>query len=69
MEKVPTFSPSRLQDALGSRRDEWLAGQLDVSLQTVRNWKNGVNTPNSNMIPRLSAVLDKPLDYFYEQVA
>lgn len=58
------FSPERLRHAIKTRRRRgvalrvWeVASQAGVGERTLRNWSNGVTTPDANELLRLAAIL------------
>ncbi len=69
MKGTKRFSPAKLRDARGDRAAEELAVAAGVTLQTVRNWEQGKGEPDATPLMRIAALLEKPLDYFFEQVA
>ena len=48
---------------------EQLAEKLGVERLQVNRWENGKQQPRADALARLSNVLEKPIDWFYQKVS
>jgi transcriptional regulator with XRE-family HTH domain len=64
------FNPKRLQDARKEYRHSQssLAGEVELSRNAIAQYESGDCVPGSNVLVRLSEVLRKPLEYFFDEV-
>lgn len=60
--------PKRLQEARVIRRMSQgdLADKLEVTKQAISQYENGIISPKTDIILKISTVLDFPLSYFYK---
>jgi transcriptional regulator with XRE-family HTH domain len=63
------FNPNRIDEARGEMSLKELAANIDVTEQTLKNWRRGKTSPSAQDLAKLASHLRKPIGFFFDKAA
>jgi transcriptional regulator with XRE-family HTH domain len=63
------FDPRKIDEGRGNMSLRELAAKINVTEQTLKNWRRGRTSPTVRDLGRLAATLRKSVGFFFDKAA